>query len=291
LNPPRILSTLRTLLLLGRVSNLPTVWSNCLAGWWLGGGGHHERLPWLFAATTLLYIGGMFWNDAFDEEFDREFRKERPIPSGAISREAVWRLGMFWLAAGALCLVSIGRISGVLGLLLLSCIVIYDAVHKRIRFAPVLMGLCRFLLYVVAASTGLTGVTGISIWCGLALTAYVIGLSYLARRESTPGRPSLRYAPLILLAVPPALALAINQGPLREKTLLLSAIFILWVVLRLRPTFWSNMPNLGRTVSGLLAGIVLVDWLAVPDAPRELGFVFLGLFIAANLFQRIVPAT
>ena len=30
---------LRTLLILGRVSNLPTVWSNCLAGWLLDGGG------------------------------------------------------------------------------------------------------------------------------------------------------------------------------------------------------------------------------------------------------------
>ena len=27
------------LLILGRVSNLPTVWWNCFAGWLLGGGG------------------------------------------------------------------------------------------------------------------------------------------------------------------------------------------------------------------------------------------------------------
>ena len=32
-------SNLRTLLVLGRASNLPTVWSNCFAGWLLGGGG------------------------------------------------------------------------------------------------------------------------------------------------------------------------------------------------------------------------------------------------------------
>ena len=29
----------KTLLDLGRVSNIPTVWTNCLAGWLLGGGG------------------------------------------------------------------------------------------------------------------------------------------------------------------------------------------------------------------------------------------------------------
>ena len=77
---------LRTLLILGRVSNLPTVWSNCLAGWWLGGGGNFWKLPFLLLGMSLLYTGGMFLNDAFDEEFDRQRRAERPIPTGKISR-------------------------------------------------------------------------------------------------------------------------------------------------------------------------------------------------------------
>ena len=37
--PPEIPSSrARAWLVLSRGSNLPTVWSNCLAGWWLGGG-------------------------------------------------------------------------------------------------------------------------------------------------------------------------------------------------------------------------------------------------------------
>ncbi len=50
---------LRTLLILGRVSNLPTVWSNCLAGWWLGGGGNFWKLPFLFLGVSLLDTGGI----------------------------------------------------------------------------------------------------------------------------------------------------------------------------------------------------------------------------------------
>src|SRR5437870_4696749 len=69
---------LRALLILGRVSNLPTVWSNCLSGWWLGGGRHAEKLPFLFLGAALLYVGGMFLNDAFDAVFDRQYRPERP---------------------------------------------------------------------------------------------------------------------------------------------------------------------------------------------------------------------
>src|SRR3989442_723734 len=95
-------SLLRTLLVLGRVSNLPTIWSNCLAGWWLGGAENSEQLPFLFAGTTFLYLGGMFLNDAFDVEFDRLHRAERPIPSGAIRLRTAWRWGLVWLALGAL---------------------------------------------------------------------------------------------------------------------------------------------------------------------------------------------
>src|SRR3954466_334869 len=141
--------SLRTLLVLGRVSNLPTVWSNCLAGWWLGGGGKTEALPFLLCGASLIYIGGMFLNDAFDVEFDRQHRKERPIPSGGIALDAVWRWGFAGLALGAVCLLWPGKLTGGLGLLLVFSVLLYDAVHKLIAFSPVLMGLCRFLLYVI----------------------------------------------------------------------------------------------------------------------------------------------
>src|SRR5207244_1187992 len=120
----------------------------------------------------------------FDAEFDRRHRKERPIPSGLIELKTVWRWGLAWLALGIFCLVWPGKVTGGLGLALALCIILYDAVHKLIAFAPVLMGICRFFVYVLGASTGVSGVTGSAIWCGLALAAYIAGVSYLARRES-----------------------------------------------------------------------------------------------------------
>src|SRR5258706_9705876 len=89
---PSITRQLHTLLVLGRVSNLPTVWSNCLAGWWLSGGGNYWKLPLLLLGMSALYTGGMFLNDAFDADFDRQRRPSRPIPSGKITPEIVWRL-------------------------------------------------------------------------------------------------------------------------------------------------------------------------------------------------------
>lgn len=282
--------SLRTLLVLGRVSNLPTVWSNCLAGWWLGGGGNFEKLPFLFLGATLLYIGGMYLNDAFDVEFDRQHRSERPIPSGAITRSATWNLGFLWLALGEGCLLWLGPVTGGLGLGLALCIILYDAVHKLITFSPVLMGACRFLVYLLAAVTGVNGITGRAIWCGLALGAYVTGLSFLARRESARGPPS--HWPLLLLIAPILLALLMNVGAYRQPALLVSLVLALWVVRCLRTIFWTSAVNVGRTVSGLLAGIVFMDWLAVaPESPQQMGVLFLFLFLAALLFQRFAPAT
>lgn len=280
---------LHSLLVLGRVSNLPTVWSNCLAAWWLGGGGNAHRLPFLFAGVTLLYLGGMYWNDAFDVEFDRAHRPERPIPSGKISESAVWRIGLALLGSGAACLLWLGNETGLLGAVLLSGIVLYDATHKFFPFAPALMGLCRFLVYLIAASTGAQGVTGWAIWCGLALMLYVVGLSCVARREST-GVAVPRW-PIVLLATPIGLAWILNTGDFRRKAFLLSAILALWIVRSLGRMLWDAERRIDRAISGLLAGIVFVDLLAVPDIPLDPGAFFLLFFLTTLLLQRVVPAT
>ncbi len=279
---------LRTLLVLGRVSNLPTVWSNCLAGWWLGGHASTKNLPFLFVGVTLLYVGGMYLNDAFDANFDRQRRKERPIPRDVISTAMVAKLGLLWIILGLASLFWIGNTTGLLGVALVFCIVLYDAVHKLIAFSPLLMGACRFFVYPVAASIG-AGVTGWSIWCGLALGLYVVGLSFLARRESARG--PIQYWPLIFLPAPIVLAFLMNTGDYRKSAALLSLVLLLWVLRCLRTILWTLDRQIGRTVSGLLAGIVFVDWLAVADAPRNFGLVFLALFGLAILFQRFVPAT
>ena len=41
------------------------------------------ELPLLFLGVSALYTGGIFLNDAFDADFDRQRRAERPIPFGA----------------------------------------------------------------------------------------------------------------------------------------------------------------------------------------------------------------
>jgi len=279
---------LRTLVILGRVSNLPTIWSNCLAGWWLSAGGNFGSLPWLFLGISALYLGGAFLNDAFDADFDRQHRPGRPIPSGAISLPAVWGWGLGWLMLGALSLIAISKTTGALAIVLLICIIVYDATHKVITASPWLMGACRFWIYIVAGSTGTWGVNGWPIWCGAALACYVAGSSYVAQREDS--RKPVPWWPLVLLAAPVFLAMPMDAGENRIAAIWLSLVLGLWIARCVRPMFQASGVNVGRIVSGLVAGIVIVDWLAAaPGCPHGLSAAFLILFAATMGLQRFVP--
>ncbi len=301
------MKTLRALLVLGRVSNLPTIWSNCLCGWLIGVGYagigtiDWSMLLWLCAGGTAMYLGGMYLNDACDVVFDRKYRKERPIPSGAISKGAVWKIGIGLLALGTGAISAQGGATALLALALFNCILIYNFLHKKTAWSPLLIALCRFFLILLAASFAYVTVSpegsffahqnsGLATWTASVLSLYIIGLSCMAKAESEPGL--VRFWPCILLGAPVLLALFVNpSGENRKDALLVSAILGLWVVRCLRSTFWEEKRDIGKTVGGLLAGIALVDLLAVPNVSPELAGIFLGLFALSLAAQRWVPAT
>jgi UbiA prenyltransferase family len=293
----------RTLLILGRVSNLPTVWSNCLAGWWLScfrydqfvpDRSYYWKLPLLLLGTSALYTGGMFLNDAFDVDFDRQRRSTRPIPSGAIAEDWVWIYGWAWIVLGIVLLIFCGKWAGLLAVVLAVCIVIYDATHKVITASPWLMGLCRFWVYVIAGTVGQGDYNGRPIWCGVALALYIVGLSYVARRETRlPGRGMVPYWPFIFLVAPILLAMLMNVNGSRKPAIYLSVVLVCWIIRCARTVFLGGEIMVVRIVSGLLAGIVFVDWLAIApeQCPVAMGIIFALLFVATLLSQRFIPAT
>lgn len=178
---------------LGRVSNLPTVWSNCLAGGTLA---LHDAPPpliaWVAVAVSLFYMAGMFLNDAFDAEHDRVARPERPIPSGWADRRRVMTIGFGLLAAGQALLMAAAPDTrpavAMYGSALAALIVYYDWRHKRDRWSAVVMGLCRALVYFVAAAAVAGLVAPEVIRSAVLLALYVIVLSQIAKRDLLSGR-------------------------------------------------------------------------------------------------------
>jgi 4-hydroxybenzoate polyprenyltransferase len=284
---PATATRLRTMLVLGRVANLPTVWSNCLAGWWLSGGGNGWKLPLLLLGMSAIHTGGMFLNDAFDADSDLQRRPERPIPSREISVAAVWRLGFGQLVFGIFLLIFCGKMAVAAAFILALFILLFNFTHQFFTASPWLMGMCRFWVYIIAGATGANGLNGWVIFCGAALAFYVVGLGYVARRERSRGPVPLW--PLLLLAAPFLLALAMNTGSYRLRAIWISAVLVLWIGRCVR-TLFTGGGNIGIVASNLLAGIVFVDLLAVaPDCSRWLDIILITLFGLTAWLQRFAP--
>jgi len=309
---------MRPWLHLSRISNLPTVWTNVTAAWLLAGGELADaRLAWLILAGSLLYTGGMILNDAADVKFDREHRQERPIPSGQVSLRAAWSVGVAMLAVGF----AIACLSGAsvwITLVLVAAILFYDLYHKPWAGSVIVMGTCRTLLYLTAASAvdssswvasnvtspligaSLNFATGWwpagMLWVqpfALVLGGYIVGITLAARLEHQHG--TLPVFPSLL-----AFALLYSPGILCARTfaagggqpwqLVILAAFAVWVAYATQ-TLRQGGPAIGKTVGLLLAGIAIVDALAVSTVSIPLALAFVALAPLLRLWQRWVAAT
>jgi hypothetical protein len=276
----------RDWLILGRISNLPTVWSNVLAGTLLAGNGLETGLWPVLVATSLFYEAGMLLNDAFDRNVDGRERPERPIPSGRVAASTVFTVGYGLLALGWVLLWPFGSATMAAGGALAVCIVAYNVHHKGVAWSPCLMGACRALAYLVAGYATSAHPDPRLYWAGLALASYVAGLSYAAKQENlTEFRGSW---PLVLLLVP-----LIFMGVwLTAEAMPLLLALIAWTGRSLAFLFHPQRRNARRAVEGLIAGIALVDAVFAVESGSLAGSIAaVAAFALTHYWQRQVPGT
>jgi UbiA prenyltransferase family len=293
---------LRAWLELARISNLPTVWTNVTAGWLLAGGELTQPiLLWLLLAGSLLYTGGMILNDAADARHDAAHKATRPIPRGTLSVGTAWSVGAAMLALGAAVAIQWGEACWGITTALVVCILFYDLYHKPWAGAVFVMGMCRVLLFLMAVSAETAW------WLHLApafiLGAYIVGLTLVARQEARPGLPSpwQRTAAYTLLAMPGIHAfyqlwesgiqrvfILGDLAPLAPLPLIFVFVAMLIVTTRIMR---QGGPQVGRAVGLLLAGIPVVDALAVSTVSLPLACGFVCLAPLLRLWQRWIAAT
>jgi 4-hydroxybenzoate polyprenyltransferase len=284
--------TWRTWLKLGRVSNLPTIWSNGLAGWALSGtaisGAAREAgaMALLLLALSLIYVAGMYLNDAFDAEIDASHRAERPIPMGEVARGTVFALGYAMLALGALIAFGLGVGAGLAGLALAATVVLYDWLHKRTALSPLIMGACRMLTYVTAAFAA-GGTTG-ALWIGAAgLFCHVVGLTYAAKQEAYD-RIGAAW-PLAVMAVPMWVGVLMLGGAVAA---LLLAAYVIWSGRALSLLFRRQPGDVPRAVVSLIAAVSLYDAVMIAGVGNAwIALLAVAAFGATLVLQRIVPGT
>jgi hypothetical protein len=282
---------------LGRVSNLPTVWTNVAAGVALAGAGFPISVfAGLVVALSLFYVGGMYLNDAFDRDLDARARPERPIPSGIVPAGTVFAIGFGLVAAGWLMLVAIGYGSEggtgwrgpFAGALLAGAIVLYDAWHKANPLSPLIMGLCRLLVYVTAA-LAVAGFISANVAVAAAVAlSYLIGLTYAAKQE-TLGRITNAW-PLGFLAV--AVVYAGWSATTGLAGFVAAVAFVAWLAYAMQFLLRPGRVNVPRAVVSLIAGLCLLDAVFIAAA----GHVWLAVLAGAAFLltlglQRHVPGT
>jgi hypothetical protein len=290
--------SLGTALRLGRISNLPTVWTNVAAGIVLSGA---PLKAWsallLMLSLSLFYTAGMFLNDAFDRDFDRRSRPRRPIPAGEVEAATVFAGGFALLVIGFVVLVVVSYAAAeggawkgpAAGILLAGAIILYDAWHKANPVGPVLMGLCRLLVYVVAGLSVAGHLPLGLLVAAVVCLCYLIGLTYLAKQEGSRRVENLW--PLLFLAVPFLYAfpvIVVQLGAALVLYLLLLAAVGAALLLIFRPR-GADIPH---AIMLLIAGISLLDGLFMAGCGQPLlAAAAVGCFFLTLALQRFVPGT
>ena len=282
---------------LGRVSNLPTVWSNTLVGVALAGGELWTPMTLLLAiGLSLLYVAGMFLNDAFDRDIDAVERPSRPIPAGEISANAVFAAGFGLMLAGLACVLFASTDAGTVrsatlaALALAGAIVFYDWHHKGNPLSPFFMGLCRVLAYLTAGLAITAWPTSGLVLAALVALGYLIGLTYTAKQEALNRFGSLW--PLAFLAAPVVYSLAALVRQWDPVLFLFLAALVAWIAVALFYLKRRGKGDVPRAVVSLIAGIAFVDALFLVAEGFTLGAsLAAAFFIVPLILQRWVSGT
>lgn len=276
-------------LALARISNSPTIVSNVLAGAALAGAIRPDgRVGLIALAMVLFYTAGMYLNDLLDYAIDCRERPERPLPSGLVSRQAALLIVLALFGAGSILLWSVGPLPFLSGLVLLLLIILYDRWHKSNPLSPLLMALCRAMVYVTAFLAFPGQPFSTLLFPCVLLFLYVTGLTYIAKTENKPNMANLTIVVTLFL---PTVYFMLAPGWC-WATVPLLLCFTLWTVYSISFSFRAPPRQIGRAVGMLIAGISLLDALQLAVAASFSGILLALLAFALTLFlQRYVRGT
>ncbi|MGC4016789.1 MAG: UbiA family prenyltransferase, partial [Luteolibacter sp.] len=206
-----------------RIANVPSVvsnvWLGIALGIWLHGVDDPRLLmikgAVLALAGVLLYIGGNFFNDWHDREWDAKHRPERALPSGLFTPLSYQLRAIRFIALGVIAAFLISWLCAAVAAVIAGLIVIYTVWHKKAVWPVIPMGLCRALLPVMGFLAVMVDTTkphpftlSTHAWSLIAVHAagllcYIMGLSLNARYESIPNPPAAsKWIARVLLFMP-----------------------------------------------------------------------------------------
>ena len=277
---------------LSRLSNLPTVWTNAIVGMTISSGFLKNPL-FLLAGFSLFYISGMFLNDASDWEKDSKERPSRPVPKGAVSLKEVYITGfILLLGANFLILYEAFRTNNksmyivlLYSLLLSFAIVSYNFCYTN--KTPLLMGICRALIYIISAQIG-SKVLKMEVWIISAVFIfYIMGLTYIAKQET---KTRLRYKSGFIFILFP-LIYALFKVNFLSFTIVIFLLFLAILVFVLYNTLKNNF-SIQTTVIFLISAISIWDALLLSiNGFFTLSILAVICFFLTLFFNKFIKGT
>ncbi len=290
---------------LARPANLPTAMADIMAGASISGftllirsdtflnGPVYLNLILLIFSSTFLYGGGVVLNDVFDFKIDQIERPERPIPKGDVSLKGASLFGICLLISGILLSFFVNYLSGVIALILVLTILLYDTFSKKYQFlGPLNMGLCRGLNLIL----GMSVFGEISHWMYAVIPViYIFAITLISRGEVYGKNKKhiiwagLLYAMvifIILMIIPDKQGLWLSLLPFL-------GLFIFMIYSSLIKAYRINSPeNIKKAVvSGVLSIIVLDASLTTAFDSWQFGLIVLLLLPLSYLLAKIFAVT
>lgn len=304
---PRVLAYLRLL-------RLPTVFT-ALADIFLGFLLTHPTLTsddgpnplpmflLLCTASAGLYLSGMVFNDYFDRQVDAQERPNRPIPSGAITSAAAFRLAIGLMLVGLVAAGCVGVPTLLVAVGLCVLVLGYDGGLKKTPLGPLFMGSCR-LGNVLLGASAVTSVAEVfqppQLPIALGLGTYIVGVTLFAQQEATTSKRGalLAAATVVNLGVV-TLALLVNKSETVVPEHRMPALGILAMVLftldrRLAVAIVQPSPPVVQlAIKVLLLSLVMLDATLIYafNGHVELAMATVALLIPAIGLSRVIAMT
>ncbi len=258
----------------------------------------------IYVASSFFYLGGMVWNDYFDQKEDLIHRPFRPIPSGQIRSKTALRIALLLSSLGLFTVLIICNLKeewdwSPLGIAsgLLVAILLYNGLLKSYWIGPFIMALCRFIHIFLGFSISIESVPfHIQFHLASIIGLYILGITYFARQEEQQSQSnSLRFAAGIV-----AFALIVALGfPLQQKLgESLSAFPYLLVGFGFyigRPIFRAiQQPNprfVQQAVKTSILGLIILDSILATVFAGYYGLLLIVLLLPARQIGKWVYST
>lgn len=284
----------------------------------------------VIASGVCLYWGGMVLNDVFDVRRDLRARRERPLASRAISVSKARVAGIGMLALGVLIAAVIGWmepsniqswVPAFVTIGLVMAIVLYDGPLKRTPVAPMVMGLCRVLSFLLGATAATAAVGSLSngvladlalgdsvfleirwvaLMFALGMGTYIAGITTFGRREAVgdqtihlPVGLAMMFFGAILIGTAPYMGgSGAKGGPSWRTVWQIDPVFVFpfAIFLMVAATLINGRRAAGNPSPKSIQATIRSGLLAIIPLAAAITMLALGAIPAVGVFALMLPS-